>query len=98
MARVKRDNGLAGSSERRLCQERNSPNTSLPKLQVKSRSTSSNPHTNGAEILPNTSFSMNILKLRLELVWEFQFSNGRELSSRSASMDAARALKSVSAD
>src|SRR2546422_904419 len=98
MARVNRDNGLAGSSERLFCPERNSPNTSLPKLQVNSRSTSSNPHTNGAEIFPNTSFSINILKLRFELVWEFQFSNGREFSWRSASKETARALKSVSAD
>src|SRR5437763_716106 len=98
MARVKRDNGLAGSRERRLCQERNSPNTSLPKLHAKSRSTSSNPHTRGDEILPRISFSMKILKLRLGLVWEFQFSNVREFSCRSLSSEVARALNRASAD
>src|SRR5437870_4037894 len=98
MARVRRDNGLEGSSERRLCHERKSPNTSLPKLEAKSRSTSSNPQTNGEEILPNTSFSINILKFKLGLVWQFQFSHDRVASWRSASIEAARALKSVSAD
>src|SRR5689334_8054406 len=97
MANVSLDNGLEGSSERRLCQERNSPKTSLPKVQVKRRSTSSRPQTSGAEILPRTP-SRYSLKFRFGLVCGFQWSNNREFSWRSASIEAASALKRVSSD
>src|SRR5919202_276156 len=55
MAKVSWPHGAVGSTARSLCHVRNSPKTSLPKGQVKRRSTSSIPHTKGPPTFSRTS-------------------------------------------